>query len=71
MKILVPSDGSDLALDAVRHALYLQRCGLQASFVLATAQEPTLVYEMILAPAAEVCRSPSSSMRRWIDGVFS
>jgi nucleotide-binding universal stress UspA family protein len=54
MKILVPSDGSDLSLDAVRHALYLQRCGLQASFVLATVQEPTFVYEMILAPDAEV-----------------
>lgn len=54
MKILVPVDGSELALDAVRHALYLQRSGLQASFVLATVQEPTFVYEMILAPDAEV-----------------
>lgn len=54
MKILVPVDGSELALDAVRHALRLQRDGLQASFVLATVQEPTFLYEMILAPDAGV-----------------
>ena len=54
MKILLPVDGSELALDAVRHALYLLRHGLQASFVLVTVQEPTFMYEMILAPDAEV-----------------
>lgn len=54
MKILIPVDGSELALDAVRHALHLQRNGLQASFVLATVQPPTFMYEMILAPDAEV-----------------
>ena len=54
MKILVCVDGSESALDAVRHALHLHREGLQASFVLATVQEPTFVYEMILAPDAEV-----------------
>lgn len=54
MKILVCVDGSELALDAVRHAIHLQREGLQASFMLATVQEPTFVYEMILAPDAEV-----------------
>ena len=54
MKILIPVDGSELALDAVRHALHLQHNGLQASFVLATVQEPTFMYEMILAPDAEV-----------------
>lgn len=54
MKILVPVDGSELALDAVRHALHLLRSGLQASIVLVTVQEPTFMYEMILAPDAEV-----------------
>ena len=54
MKILVPVDGSELALDAVRYALHLKRDGLQASFVLATVQEPTFLYEMVLAPDAEV-----------------
>lgn len=54
MKVLIPVDGSDLALDAVRHALHLLHNGLQASFVLVTVQQPTFVYEMILAPDAEV-----------------
>lgn len=54
MKILIPVDGSEPALDAVRHALHLQHMGLQAGFVLATVQEPTFMYEMILAPDADV-----------------
>ena len=54
MKILIPVDGSDAALVAVRHALHLQREGLRASFVLATVQEPTYTYEMMLAPDADV-----------------
>lgn len=54
MKILVPVDGSEPALDAVRHALKLKREGLRASFVLATVQEPIYAYEMMLAPDAEV-----------------
>ena len=54
MKILLPIDGSDGALDAVRHALRLQREGLRASFVLAAVQEPTYAFEMMLPPAADV-----------------
>ena len=54
MKILVTVDGSEPALDAVRHALSLRREGLQTGFVLATVQEPTYVYEMILAPDSDV-----------------
>lgn len=54
MKILVPVDGSDEALDAVRYALHLQSEGLRAVFVLATVQEPTYAYEMMLSPDAEV-----------------
>ena len=54
MKILVPVDGSEPALDAARHALNLRREGLQASFVLATVQEPVYTYEMVLGPDAEV-----------------
>lgn len=54
MKILIPVDGSMPSLDAARHALRLRREGLQASFVLATVQEPTYLYEMILAPGADV-----------------
>ena len=54
MKILIPVDGSMPSLDAVRYALRLQRDGLQASFVLATVQEPTYLYEMMLAPNSDV-----------------
>lgn len=54
MKILLPVDGSEAALDAVRHALHLQREGLRADFVLATVQEPTYGIEMMVAPDAEV-----------------
>ena len=54
MKILLPVDGSEPALDAVRHALHLQRQGLRASFVLATVQELTYTYELMLAPGADV-----------------
>ena len=54
MKLLIPVDGSEPALQAVRHALHLQREGLRASFVLATVQEPTYTYELMLAPDADV-----------------
>lgn len=70
MKILVPVDGSELALDAVRHALHLLRNGLQASFVLATVQEPTFMYEMILAPDAEVLDRVTGAVgSRALDGA--
>ena len=61
MKILVPVDGSEPALAAVRHALHLRREGLQASFLLATVQEPTYLYEMVLAPDAEVLERVSGA----------
>ena len=62
MKILVPVDGSELALDAVRYALQLQRAGLQANFVLATVQDPVYLYEMVLAPDAEVLQRVSGAV---------
>ena len=49
MKILVAIDGSEASLDAARHALQLARDGLRADIVLATVQEPTYLYEMVLA----------------------
>lgn len=54
MKILLPVDGSEAALEAVKHALHLLREGLQSSFVLATVQELTCLYEMVLAPGSDV-----------------
>jgi nucleotide-binding universal stress UspA family protein len=61
MKILLPVDGSALALDAVHHALQLVRNGLNASFVLANVQEPTYLYEMMLAPNSEVLEGVSGA----------
>lgn len=62
MKILVPVDGSEPALDAVRYALHLQRAGLQANFLLATVQDPVYLYEMVLAPDAEVLQRVSGAV---------
>ena len=64
MKILVPVAGSEPALDAVRHALRLRLEGLKASFVLATVQEPTYLYEMVLAPDADVLERVSARLGR-------
>ncbi|HSI49805.1 MAG TPA: universal stress protein [Ideonella sp.] len=47
LKILVAVDGSELSLDAVRHALGLRQQGLAAEFVLANVQEPASLYEML------------------------
>lgn len=62
MKILVPVDGSELALDAVRHALRLRREGLKTTFLLATVQEPIYLYEMVLAPDADVLERVSGAV---------
>lgn len=61
MKILLPLDGSEPALDAVRHAMCLVREGLRAEFVLANVQEPVYLYEMVLAPDAEVLERVSGA----------
>ncbi|HSV48447.1 MAG TPA: universal stress protein [Ramlibacter sp.] len=47
LKMLIAVDGSDLSLDAVRHALRLKAEGLDAQLVLANVQEPPSLYEMI------------------------
>jgi nucleotide-binding universal stress UspA family protein len=54
MKILVPVDGSPLALDAVRHALWLIRQGLHAELLLANVQAPASLYEIVVAHDPDV-----------------
>lgn len=61
MKILLPVDGSPLALRAVAHALQLIREGLQASFVLANVQEPASLYEVVTAHDPDVIREVRGS----------
>ena len=47
MKILVPIDGSELALQALQHVIDLARAGLEVELVLANVQEPASAYEML------------------------
>ena len=54
MKILLPVDGSEVSLGAVRFAIRLIRQGLDASVVLANVQEPATLYEMVVASGTEV-----------------
>ena len=61
MKFLLPVDGSEGALEAVRHALQLVRAGLKASFVLANVQEPASLYEVVVAHDAEVIEQVSAA----------
>ena len=61
MKILLPVDGSEGALEAVRHALQLVHAGLRADFVLANVQEPASLYEVVVAHNAEVIEQVSEA----------
>jgi len=61
MKVLLPVDGSDGALAAIRHALRLVHDGLRASFVLANVQEPASLYEVVVAHDAEVLERVSNA----------
>lgn len=61
MKILLPVDGSDGSLEAVRFAINLIREGLHATLVLANVQEPASLYEMVVAHDAEVLERVSAA----------
>jgi nucleotide-binding universal stress UspA family protein len=49
MKILLPVDGSELALEAVRFAIRMVLAGWRADAVLANVQEPAHLYELLVA----------------------
>ena len=61
MKVLLPVDGSEGSLAAVRHAIRLVREGLRASFVLANVQEPASLYEVVVAHDAQVLEEVSEA----------
>jgi nucleotide-binding universal stress UspA family protein len=61
MKILLPVDGSEGALEAVRHTLQLVAEGLRASVLLANVQEPASLYEVVVARDAEVIEQVSEA----------
>ena len=54
MKILLPVDGSEVSMEAVRFAVGLVRQGLQADVVLANVQEPASLYELVVAHDADM-----------------
>jgi nucleotide-binding universal stress UspA family protein len=61
MRILLPVDGSEHSLDAVRYVIALARAGLDVEVVLVNVQEPTYLYEMVLAPSADVLERVSGA----------
>lgn len=61
MKILLPIDGSALALEAVRFAIRLVGDGLNTSVVLANVQEPATLYELVVAHDPQVIDQVSAA----------
>jgi nucleotide-binding universal stress UspA family protein len=61
MKILLPFDGSAVALDAVRFAIRLAGDGLNTSVVLANVQEPASLYELMVAHDPQVIEQVSAA----------
>lgn len=59
IRTLLPIDGSPQALDAVRQALQLRAQGLDFTAVLLNVQEPPHLYEVVLAPDADVIEGAS------------
>jgi nucleotide-binding universal stress UspA family protein len=61
MKILLPVDGSEGALQAVHCAIRWIHGGLRASVVLANVQEPASLYEVVVAHDAKVIEDVSAA----------
>ncbi len=61
MKILLPVDGSDVSLQAVRFVIKLAQDGLQTSVVLANVQEPSSLYEMVVVQDPETLQRASAA----------
>ncbi len=57
LRILVAVDGSELSLDAVRHALQLVDAGLKASLVLGHVQEEASLLELATQGADAVAQA--------------
>jgi nucleotide-binding universal stress UspA family protein len=61
MKILLPVDGSDVSLEAVRVAIRLAKEGLATSAVLANVQEAATLYELVVAHDPAVIEQVSAA----------
>ncbi len=60
MKLLLPVDGSESSLDAVRFAIRMLLAGMNGEAVLANVQEPANLYELIVAHNPEVIERVSA-----------
>ncbi|MCF8167748.1 MAG: universal stress protein [Rhodoferax sp.] len=60
MKLLLPVDGSELSLEAVRFAVRMLLAGLHGEAVLANVQEPANLYELLVAHDSEVIERVSA-----------
>ena len=69
LNILLPTDGSEHALDAVRHVVTLAEHGLKLNVVLANVQEPTYLYEMVLAPGVELLAASAAAGLHALQGA--
>lgn len=63
-RILLPVDGSEAALHAVRHALELVGHGLRAQFVLANVQPNPNLYELVVAHDPTVLQQVAEATAR-------
>lgn len=61
MKLLLPVDGSDVSLEAVRVAIRLAKDGLNTSVVLANVQEAATLYELVVAHDPAVIEQVSAA----------
>ncbi len=61
MKILLPIDGSDLSLEAVRFVLRMAHSGLATSVVLVNVQEAASLYELVVAHDPQVLAEVSAA----------
>ena len=60
MKLLIPVDGSELSLEAVRFAVRVLLAGLRGEVVLANVQEPANLYELIVVHDPELIDQASA-----------
>ncbi|MEO8117711.1 MAG: universal stress protein [Rhodoferax sp.] len=61
MKILLPVDGSAVAMEAVRFAIRMAQAGLETSVVLANVQEAATLYELVVAHDPQVIEEVSAA----------
>lgn len=61
MKILLPFDGSTMALDAVRFAIRMAGDGLTTQVVLVNVQEPASLYELMVVHDPQVIQQASAA----------